>query len=445
MKKSIIFSIMMLVFSGIMSAQTVISNQSLTEDNERVIVSFEVETDVKSIPAKRKEIIMPFIYNGKDTLWLETLEVYGKGRFKREMQENHIAGNKDWQLAENQVLKGDVYHYISSVPLKRWMKSTNLGIKRQMVGCNCDDPLADQTLAQGVALFEEPLLPPRRIPSSFALADVGREWDFGKDELDITFKVSNVEIDSSVFDNEITFGKILEAVDRIHSNPNYKIDKIEVAGYASPEGTPGFNNWLGYNRALALINYIIEHRPEYNLTKDNFRIVNGDENWEGLKWALTNVEMEHKDRVLSIINDQSIPSQLKKDKIKWIDHGKTWKKMLDEIFPHLRSARYLAVYYDSTNDEAVDIINQANALIHEGKYAEAQEHIESVNDDMRAYNTAGVALMMQGRFEEALTWLKKAVESNTPAAQENIDLINVELEYEARKKAEIEEYLKRFE
>lgn len=445
MKKSIIFSVMMLVFSGIMSAQTVISNQSLTEDNERVIVSFEVETDVKSIPAKRKEIIMPFIYNGKDTLWLETLEVYGKGRFKREMQENHIAGNKDWQLAENQVLKGDVYHYISSVPLKRWMKSTNLGIKRQMVGCNCDDELADQTLAQGVALFEEPLLPPRRIPSSFALADVGREWDFGKDELDITFKVSNVEIDSSVFDNEITFGKILEAVDRIHSNPNYKIDKIEVAGYASPEGTPGFNNWLGYNRALALINYIIEHRPEYNLTKDNFRIVNGDENWEGLKWALTNVEMEHKDRVLSIINDPSIPSQLKKDKIKWIDHGKTWKKMLDEIFPHLRSARYLAVYYDSTNDEAVDIINQANALIHEGKYAEAQEHIESVNDDMRAYNTAGVALMMQGRFEEALTWLKKAVESNTPAAQENIDLINAELEYEARKKAEIEEYLKRFE
>ena len=445
MKKSIIFSVMMLVFSGIMSAQTVISNQSLTEDNERVIVSFEVETDVKSIPAKRKEIIMPFIYNGKDTLWLETLEVYGKGRFKREMQENHIAGNKDWQLAENQVLKGDVYHYISSVSLKRWMKSTNLGIKRQMVGCNCDDELADQTLAQGVALFEEPLLPPRRIPSSFALADVGREWDFGKDELDITFKVSNVEIDSSVFDNEITFGKILEAVDRIHSNPNYKIDKIEVAGYASPEGTPGFNNWLGYNRALALINYIIEHRPEYNLTKDNFRIVNGDENWEGLKWALTNVEMEHKDRVLSIINDPSIPSQLKKDKIKWIDHGKTWKKMLDEIFPHLRSARYLAVYYDSTNDEAVDIINQANALIHEGKYAEAQEHIESVNDDMRAYNTAGVALMMQGRFEEALTWLKKAVESNTPAAQENIDLINAELEYEARKKAEIEEYLKRFE
>ena len=54
-------------------------------------------------------------------------------------------------------------------------------------------------------------------------------------------------------------------------------------------------------------------------------------------------------------------------------------------------------------------------------------------------------LMMQGRFEEALPWLQKAVENNTASAQQNIDLINAELEYEARKKAEIEEYLKKFE
>ena len=72
MKKSIILSAIMLVFSTMMNAQTVISSQSLVEDGERVVVSFEVETDVKSIPANRKEIIMPFIYNAKDTLWLET-------------------------------------------------------------------------------------------------------------------------------------------------------------------------------------------------------------------------------------------------------------------------------------------------------------------------------------------------------------------------------------
>lgn len=444
MKKSIILSAIMLVFSGIMSAQTVISSQSLVEDGERVVVSFEVETDVKSIPANRKEIIMPFIYNAKDTLWLETLEVYGKGRFKREMQENHLAGEKDWQLSENQVLKGDVYHYISSVPLKRWMKSTNLGIKRQMVGCNCENELADQTLAEGVALFEEPLLPARRIPATFTLADATRQWDFGRDELEIIFKVSKIEIDSTVFNNEVTFGKILSAIDKIFANPKYKVDKIEIAGYASPEGRRSFNNWLAENRAKALINYIIEHRPQYNLTEDSFRLRNGEENWPGLRRHVLASDIAEKDQIVEII-DMDLPDEEKKLKLKALDKGKVWKKMLKEVYPHLRCARYLAVFYDSTQDEAVDMINLANQMIREGDYKGAYETVEPYGDDLRAYNTIGTALMMQGRFEDALPWLQKAVESNTASAQENIDLINAELEYEAQKKAEIEEYLKRFE
>ena len=444
MKKSIILSAIMLVFSTMMNAQTVISSQSLVEDGERVVVSFEVETDVKSIPANRKEIIMPFIYNAKDTLWLETLEVYGKGRFKREMQENHLAGEKDWQLSENQVIKGDVDHYISSVPLKRWMKSTNLGIKRQMVGCNCENELADQTLAEGVALFEEPMLPARRIPATFTLADATRQWDFGRDELEIIFKVSKIEIDSTVFNNEVTFGKILSAIDKIFANPKYKVDKIEIAGYASPEGRRSFNNWLAENRAKALINYIIEHRPQYNLTEDSFRLRNGEENWPGLRRHVLASDIAEKDQIVEII-DMDLPDEEKKLKLKALDKGKVWKKMLKEVYPHLRCARYLAVFYDSTQDEAVDMINLANQMIREGDYKSAYETVEPYGDDLRAYNTIGTALMMQGRFEEALPWLQKAVESNTASAQENIDLINAELEYEAQKKAEIEEYLKRFE
>ncbi|MBE6241065.1 MAG: hypothetical protein E7115_06170 [Bacteroidales bacterium] len=444
MKKILTTAVLVLGMSMMTEAQTVISNESLTHDGTNVTVSFDVDTDVRDLPSNRKEVIMPYIYNGRDTLWLDMMEVYGKGRYKRERQVNHIQGDKDWELGENQVMKGEVYQYTSQVPLKRWMKSANLGIRRQLVGCACEQELAEENLAEGIALFEEPQMPARRIPE-YVLVDASREWDFGQDELEIIFKVSKIEIDSSVFNNEVTFGKILAAVDKIHSNPHYKIDKIEVAGYASPEGRPAFNRWLGENRAKALINYIIEHRPEYNLTMDDFRIRNGEENWVGLRRVVAASEIENKDRVLEIIDDETIPSELKKDKIKWIDHGKTWKKMLDEIYPHLRCARYLAVYYDSTNDEAVDIINQANALIREGKYAEAYEHVKPVEDDMRAFNTVGVTFMMQGEFEEAMKWFEKALDGNCPSAQKNIDAINAEYEYEAGQRAAIEEYLKKYE
>ena len=436
----------MMMFGAVLlsDAQTVISNESLTHDGTNVTVTFDIDTDVKDLPSNRKEVIMPYIYNGKDTIYMDVVEIYGKGRYKRERQVNAIEGDKDWELGDNQTLKGEVYHYRDQIPLKRWMNPANLGIRRQLVGCACEKEWGEENITEGVPLFEEPALPARRIPE-YVLVDASRSWDFGQDELEIIFKVSKIEIDSSVFNNEITFGKILAAVDKIFSNPYYKIDKIEVAGYASPEGRPAFNKWLGENRAKALIDYIIEHRPQYNLTRDDFRIRNGEENWVGLRRVVAASDLEHKERVLQIIDDENIPGELKKDKIRWIDRAKTWKQMLKDIYPHLRCARYLAVYYDSTNDEAVDIINQANQMIREGKYAEAYEHIKPVDNDMRAYNTVGVALMMQGEFEKAMPWFEKALEANTPSAQQNIDAINAEYEFEAQQKQLLEEYLKKYE
>ena len=444
MKK--LFAAVMMMFGAVLlsDAQTVISNESLTHDGTNVTVTFDIDTDVKDLPSNRKEVIMPCIYNGKDTIYMDVVEIYGKGRYKRERQVNAIEGDKDWELGDNQTLKGEVYHYRDQIPLKRWMNPANLGIRRQLVGCACEKEWGEENITEGVPLFEEPALPARRIPE-YVLVDASRAWDFGQDELEIIFKVSKIEIDSSVFNNEVIFGKILAAVDKIFSNPYYKIDKIEVAGYASPEGRPAFNKWLGENRAKALIDYIIEHRPQYNLTRDNFRIRNGEENWAGLRRVVAASDLEQKERVLQIIDDESIPGELKKNKIKWIDRAKTWKQMLEDIYPHLRCARYLAVYYDSTNDEAVEIINQANQMIREGKYAEAYEHIKPVDNDMRAYNTVGVALMMQGEFEKAMPWFEKALEGNCASAQQNIDAINAEYEFEAQQKQLLEEYLKKYE
>lgn len=442
MKKLMVMTVLFLGFSGAVSAQSKISNDRIERSGDDVVVTFEVQTEDNSIPRNRKEVILPYLYNGKDTLYLDPLEVYGKNRYKREKQEYHIAGDKDWELGENQILKGDVYLYAAQTRLKRWMKPAQLGIKRQMVGCACENDMPDELLGQ--YLFEEPAMPPRRIPD-YVLADAEKFWDFGQDELEIIFKVSKIEIDSSVFDNELTFGKILTAVDKIHSNPKYKIEKIQVAGYASPEGPPKFNTWLGENRAKALINYIIEHRPEYELTMEDFEIVNGEENWAGLKRVLEGSDMKERDQVIAVIDDESLTGEQKKLKIWAMNKGRVWRSMLKEIYPHLRSARYLSIYYDSTDDKAVETINQANALIREGKYAEGYELAMTVQEDMRAHNTIGVALMLQGRFEEAMPWFEKALEGNCPSAQKNIEAINAEFEYEAQKRQEIEEYLKKYE
>ena len=442
MKKTMIVIALVLGFAGTLAAQSRISNDRIERDGDFVKVTFEVATEDNSIPKNRKEIILPYLYNGKDTLYLDPLEVYGKNRFKRERQEYHIAGDKDWELGENQIMRGDVYQYVAQAGLKRWMKPAQLGIQRQMVGCACEDEMPDEMLGQFA--FQEPELPPRRIPVP-VLVNASEQWAMGDDEMEIIFKVSKIDIDSSVFNNEVTFGKILAAVDKIYSNPNFKVEKIQVAGYASPEGTPSFNKWLGENRAKALVDYIIEHRPQYGLARNNFEMVNGDENWTGLKRLLSSSNIRERNEVIAIIDDASLGGEAKKAKIKSMDGGRVWQDMLDQIYPHLRIARYLAVYYDSSDDKAVGIINAANQLLEKGLAEEGYEQAMTVKDDMRAYNTIGAALMLQGKFEEAMPWLEKALDVYPEQAKANIEAINAEYEYEQQQMQAREEYLKKYE
>lgn len=443
MKKIFTAFVIIYGFLSNADAQTAISNEKIFHDGKNVTVTFDLDTDNPDIPSRHKEVILPYLYNGKDTLYLDAMEIYGKGRYKRERQVNAINGDRKWELSDNQTLKNKgTYTYVSQVPLKRWMTVARLGLRRQLVGCACEKEMpADSNIAQA-ELFKVPEVV-RRTPS-YVLTQPSANWDFGKDELEIIFKVSRTEIDSSVFNNEVTFGKILSAIDKIYSYQDCRVEKIEVAGYASPEGPKKFNTWLGNARAKALIDYIIRHRPQYNLTEEHFNIRNGEENWEGLRRMVAVSEMDHKDEVVAIIDNDSIPAQLKKQWIQKIDKGRVWNRMLTEIYPHLRCSRYLAVYYTSADDSALDAVEQANRLVEEGEYAQAYDLLLPHQQDPRTFNTIGVSLMMQKMFEQAMPWFEKARETGCPSAQKNIDAVNAEYEHEARQRNEIEEYLNRY-
>ena len=408
---------MVMAFAQLANAQSKIENERLSREKRTVSVSFVVESKESRLSNMLKEVITPYLYNNSDTLWLKSVEVFGKGRFKRERQEQHLKGNKRWERSEMQVMRGESCRYNHKCRVEPWMAKATLSIKREIVGCSkCEVIERNEQIAEA-NLFP---IPP------FVLDEALRRWNFGQEELAVKFKVSKVEIDHTIFDNEATFQKLLSAIDKIHGNPHYKIDKIQVTGFASPEGTAKFNTWLGENRAKALIDYIIAQRPNYGLTHENFEIVNGEENWSELRDVIANSEIAKRDAVLAIIDNNELDRESKKQRIKALDGGRTWSRMVNEIFPHLHSARYLALYYDSTNDNTAEVINSINAMIHEGRLTEAYNKAMSIAEDERVYNTIGVTLMAQGKFEEAIVWFERAVQHNSQAAQKNIDAIVAE-------------------
>ena len=451
MRKLIISLLFMLSVNAILSAQTRVFDEKIFSDKDSVTVSFKVDSH-KGLPSRLKEIIIPYIYNGKDTLWFDALEVYGKGRFMRERQEKYYEGDSDWELSGHQVLAKDIYAYESKVPVRRWMKTAGLGLKRHLAGCNCDREFSDAVLLTSAELYSEPEIPVLEdlpvvaeppVVAEVPIAKPVIKMDFGRDEMEIVFKVSKFEIDSTVLDNEVTFEKILASVDKIYSDSLYRVDRIEVAGYASPEGDRDFNSHLAERRALALIDYIIASRPQYNLTRKDFHIHNGEVNWEGLRQYLDHSNIEEKDWIKVVIGS-NMPDERKKSILMSIDGGRLWRKLLDEVFPHLRSARFLGVYYGSTNnDNAANEINQANDMIRNGDYVDAYNHLLHLQDDIRAYNTIGVSLMMQGMYDEAMEWFEMAVENGFPMAAKNINSINSQRE--SAQKEMMVEYLKQYE
>ena len=444
MKKTIITAAAFLAISMNMQGQSKIENHLLQYNDTRAIVTFDLNTAENNIPSNRKEVIKPFLYNGKDTIWLDAVEVYGKNRIKRERQESKLNGDKGWELKENQTVKGITYNYSSETKVKTWMTPAHLGIKREIVGCStCKEGLSDETVASAQMFFDPKV--ERRVPAEYALVEASTQWDLGSYEYEVIFEVRKTDIDSSIFHNEETFEKILEAIDKIYSHPDFKVSEIEIAGYASPEGTEGLNRWLGENRAKSLVDYIIAHRPDYGLTPENFKIKNGEENWAGLRRLTLASGMDKKDieKIVEIIDSNN--GAARKSKLKALDGGRIYAKMLKEVYPHLRNANYLAIYYDSSRDNAVEMINLANSMIAHGDYSIALETIAPYEDDFRAYNTYGVALMMNRQFEEALIYFDRAIEEGCEKAKYNKSIVDAELKWEQEKNKEREEYIKRFE
>lgn len=449
MKRFLITAIAVCCFGFLAGAQPRIYNENVTHDKDLVTLSFKIDAD-KGVPLRYKEVIMPYIYNGKDTLWFGTVEIFGKGKYKRERQEKYLAGDRRWELGDNQTLADGIYTYTSQVPVKKWMISAAIGVKRYMTGCNCgpendDNLIKEVRLKENLTLYTEAVLVLERKPVTYTLSDVAPSWDFGQEELVVKFELGKADFDPYMYENRTTFARILDAVDRIHQNPRYRMEHIDIEGYASPDGGLLANYDLAARRARAMVDYIISNRPSYGLTPSDFRISTTGVNWRGLKDYIKKSDFKDKDWIIGII-DGDFTEERKIALLKGLDGGSVWRKLYREVFPHLRTSRFTGVYYGSARDDhAGEQINEANAMIRQGRYIDAYNHLLHLKGDIRAYNTIGVSLMMQGMYDEAMQWFELALQNGCPIAQKNINAINASLLKESEQRRRYEIYLKKYE
>lgn len=388
-------------------------------NKQNVEVTFDVTSGEETLKNNTKMVLTPFLHNGADTLWLDSFEVFGSVKYKRERQEQALNGNKGWTLSSNQIMEGDSYSFTASTPYQSWMNGATLSVDRRVLGCGCDCYDGVEDLAEGVKPYDPPTQLLAEVESSvdhYQVVDTHKHYLFEGEGMQVIFPVSQTKLYLDRYNNQQTLDEIIKAIEAIERCDEQQLNNIEMVGFASPEGTLKFNTELGDGRANALREYIQREMP--HLKDEQFYIINGVENWDGLRRMVAESDMKDKDAVLNIIDTES--GEKRKRALKQLNWGTTYYYMLKNFYPQLRMACYVAVYYDEMADVASADINQANQMIRQNQPAEALEILMKHEADSRAWNSIGAAMTLLERADEAIYWFEKAIEAGSAEAAENI-------------------------
>jgi hypothetical protein len=171
------------------------------------------------------------------------------------------------------------------------------------------------------------------------------------DALSIYFKQGIYTVDRFFADNGYALVDMISCIRAIQASPDSRITRIIIAGFASPEGSFLFNDRLAWERAVSIKEIILNNT---NLPNRTINIYNGSVDWRGLYKLVAESDMYHKYQILKIIDFAPVWSSdrhlSRLDELKRLAGGEPYRYMYNHLFPLLRNAAYIKVYYENLYD-----------------------------------------------------------------------------------------------
>lgn len=251
----------------------------------------------------------------------------------------------------------DTIRYRYVLPYESWMADAKLNVQRDECGCGESTLMSVQPVIDQVTL--ERILSPYIVNPHFAYVEPKVEVVKSREiqaECFLDFEVNKINIRPEYMNNPRELAKIRVMIDDLKLDTSIKVNRLDIIGYASPEGTLATNKRLSEGRAMALRDYLASR---YDFPRNQYHIIFGGENWDGLVDALETLDMDYKNEVLDIIQDIPIEKG-RETKLMQLRGGVPYRYLLKNVFPSLRVA-ICKVNYDIKNfnvDEAKEVIKR---------------------------------------------------------------------------------------
>ena len=373
----------------------------------------------------------------------------------------------------------DTIRYRYVLPYESWMADAKLNVQRDECGCGESTLMSVQPVIDQVTL--ERILSPYIVNPHFAYVEPKVEVVKSREiqaECFLDFEVNKINIRPEYMNNPRELAKIRVMIDDLKLDTSIKVNRLDIIGYASPEGTLATNKRLSEGRAMALRDYLASR---YDFPRNQYHIIFGGENWDGLIDALETLDMDYKNEVLDIIQDIPIEKG-RETKLMQLRGGVPYRYLLKNVFPSLRVA-ICKVNYDIKNfnvDEAKEVIkrrpqnlslnemflvantypkgsqefidvfetavrmypdseianmNAATAALSRNDLISAERYLKKMESQeyWPEYNNAmGILTLLKGDYELAEEYLNKARELGLDVATDNLEEL-------AKKKANMNE------
>lgn len=160
----------------------------------------------------------------------------------------------------------------------------------------------------------------------------------------IWYKVDSIDINPTYLDNRRQMDHIIHYLE---TSP--RIDSITIFSWSSPEGRYSRNLWLSRERAKAAKKFLLRHSPDSaKLNAGKIHISPIAENWQGLiDLVEEGYSRGDREQVLDILYDQTINDQIRKTRLQKLDRGRSWRYMIENYMPHLRTATWVCVWVEA--------------------------------------------------------------------------------------------------
>ena len=238
-------------------------------------------------------------------------------------------------------------------------------------------------------------------------------------EADIKFLIQQANLRSSETKSQ-QMQDLQAAIKEANQNERKAINKLEVSGYASPDGGMDLNEKLAGQRQKNAQNFL---QKQLKKDKVNATIASDitAEDWAGFQTLLENSNMQDKELVLRVLGMYTDPEE-REAQIKNL--SSVYSTIADEILPALRRSRFILTtdLIGKSDEEILNFLKSdpsqlsveemlyAATLTNDNaeKIATYQKVADQFND-FRAFNNMGMLYFEQGNVAEARRAYNKAL------------------------------------